>query len=85
MQRFIINPPVFIGAVALTGLFVAVGAFLPGQAEVIFAAVQGWTLASFTSSWTAAEDRRSSHSPMAGLPRRTIGSPRWSWSLHPRT
>lgn len=47
MQRFIINPPVFIGAVALTGLFVAVGAFLPGQAEVIFAAVQGWTLASF--------------------------------------
>lgn len=47
VQGFVINPPVFFGAVAITGLFVAIGIFLPGQAESIFAAVQGWTLESF--------------------------------------
>lgn len=39
MRGFIINPPVFVGAVASTGLFVAISVFLPGQAEAIFAAV----------------------------------------------
>lgn len=47
LQRVILNPPVVIGSVAITGLFVAIGAFLPGQAEAIFSAVQGWTLAAF--------------------------------------
>ena len=48
MDRFfVINLPVFVGAVAITGAFVAIGVFLPQQAEAIFAAVQGWTLAWF--------------------------------------
>ncbi|PAU96197.1 BCCT family transporter [Paracoccus salipaludis] len=47
MRGFVINRPVFIGSVAITGMFVAIGAFLPARAETIFGAVQGWTLASF--------------------------------------
>ena len=47
MPGFVINRPVFIGSVAITGMFVAIGAFLPARAETIFGAVQGWTLASF--------------------------------------
>ncbi|MBV0892999.1 BCCT family transporter [Paracoccus sp. Z118] len=47
MRPFIINKPVFIGSVAITGLFVAVGVLLPGRAEVIFGSVQGWMLAWF--------------------------------------
>lgn len=44
---FVVNPPVFIGAVAITAVFVATGALFPGEAEAIFAAVQSWILSTF--------------------------------------
>ena len=47
VRSFVINPPVFVGAVAITSVFVVIGAVLPDHAEAIFAAVQGWILASF--------------------------------------
>ncbi|MFC0009152.1 BCCT family transporter [Devosia nitrariae] len=47
MSRFVINPPVFFGSVAIIGLFVAVGVVFPGQAEAIFGAMQGWVLGAF--------------------------------------
>ncbi|WP_167626601.1 BCCT family transporter [Paracoccus luteus] len=47
VKSFVINRPVFIGSVAIIGIFVAVGVFLPGRAEAIFGAVQGWMLAWF--------------------------------------
>lgn len=47
VRGFVINPPVFLGAVAITSVFVLVGVFLPAQAETIFSAMQSWILASF--------------------------------------
>lgn len=44
MPRFVINPPVFFGSVAITTLFLAVGVLFPSQAETIFAGVQSWIL-----------------------------------------
>ncbi|MFZ5738697.1 MAG: BCCT family transporter [Pseudomonadota bacterium] len=47
MPRFVINPPVFFGSVAITALFLAIGVVFPNQAEAIFAAVQSWILETF--------------------------------------
>jgi choline/glycine/proline betaine transport protein len=47
MFRFVINPPVFFGSVAIAVFFVATGAFLPDEAEAIFTLLQGWILATF--------------------------------------
>jgi choline/glycine/proline betaine transport protein len=47
MLKFTINPPVFFGSVAIILMFVAVGAFVPHQAEAIFGALQASILASF--------------------------------------
>ncbi|MCB1414075.1 MAG: BCCT family transporter [Xanthobacteraceae bacterium] len=47
MPRFVINPPVFFGSVAITVLFLGVGVLFPAQAEAIFAAVQSWILDTF--------------------------------------
>ncbi|MBJ3786217.1 BCCT family transporter [Devosia sediminis] len=40
LKPFIINPPVFWGALLIIGLFLAVGIFLPDQAGEIFGAMQ---------------------------------------------
>ncbi|WP_011581797.1 MULTISPECIES: BCCT family transporter [Chelativorans] len=47
MSKFVINPPVFFGSVAITAIFLGVGVLFPGQAEAIFTAVQTWILGSF--------------------------------------
>lgn len=47
MKSFIVNPPVFYGSVIIITLFVAVGIVLPGQAEALFSAVQGFILGTF--------------------------------------
>jgi len=47
MPKFVINPQVFFGSVAITAIFLGIGALFPGQAEEIFAAVQSWILDSF--------------------------------------
>lgn len=47
MPKFVINPPVFFGAVAVTAIFLGIGAIFPGQADEIFSAVQSWILGSF--------------------------------------
>lgn len=47
MPRFVINPPVFFSSVAITVMFLGVGALFPNQAEAIFAALQSWILGSF--------------------------------------
>jgi choline/glycine/proline betaine transport protein len=47
MKNFIINPPVFYGALICISLFLAVGVFMPGQAGVIFGAVQTFILSAF--------------------------------------
>ena len=47
MPGFVINPPVFFGSVAITTVFLVTGVLFPSQAESIFAAMQGWILASF--------------------------------------
>jgi len=47
MPRFVINPPVFFSSVAITVMFLGVGALFPNQAESIFAALQSWILGSF--------------------------------------
>ncbi|TKT78213.1 BCCT family transporter [Aquamicrobium sp. LC103] len=47
MFGFVINPPVFFGAIAVIALFIAIGAASPGQAEVLFGALQSSILAGF--------------------------------------
>jgi len=45
--KFVINPPVFFGAVSLISLFVAIGGLMPDQAEHIFSGLHTHILASF--------------------------------------
>ncbi len=47
MPRFVINPPVFFSSVAVTVMFLSVGALFPSQAEAIFGALQSWILGTF--------------------------------------
>jgi choline/glycine/proline betaine transport protein len=47
MPRFVINPPVFYGSVAITAMFLGIAILFPSQAEAIFAAVQSWILDTF--------------------------------------
>jgi choline/glycine/proline betaine transport protein len=47
MPRFIINPPVFIGASAVTLAFALLGVLGPKQAEAIFGVMQKWILDRF--------------------------------------
>ncbi|WP_230534373.1 BCCT family transporter [Microvirga roseola] len=46
-KRFIINPPVFFGAVAVIGIFLTIGIVLPDRAGEVFSAVQAAILNSF--------------------------------------
>lgn len=46
-KRFVINPPVFFGALVLIGLFLAIGIVFPHQAEDIFGALQAGILSGF--------------------------------------
>jgi choline/glycine/proline betaine transport protein len=46
-KRFIINPPVFVGAVAAIGVFLAIGVVFPDRAGQVFSGVQGAILNSF--------------------------------------
>jgi choline/glycine/proline betaine transport protein len=46
-KRFIISPPVFFGAVAAIGIFLAVGVVLPERAGEVFKALQAAILNSF--------------------------------------
>jgi len=46
-KRFIINPPVFFGAVAVIGIFLAVGVILPDRAGEVFKDLQTAILNSF--------------------------------------
>ena len=45
--KFIINPPVFFGAIIIIGIFLAVGVIVPERAAVIFAQIQTTILSSF--------------------------------------
>lgn len=47
MKGFVINPPVFIGSVAIILLFLAVGLIAPNQAEVFFSNLQSAILTNF--------------------------------------
>ncbi|SIR37721.1 choline/glycine/proline betaine transport protein [Rhizobium sp. RU20A] len=47
MKSFIINPPVFYGAVILIGLFLAVGVIVPGEAGALFGVIQTFILGAF--------------------------------------
>jgi choline/glycine/proline betaine transport protein len=47
MPKFVINPPVFFGSVAITAMFLGIGVLFPSQAEAIFSAMQSWILSSF--------------------------------------
>lgn len=47
MPRFVINPPVFYGSVAITGIFLMIAVVFPSQAETIFSSVQAWILGTF--------------------------------------
>lgn len=47
MKNFIINPPVFYGAIVVIGLFLAVGVLVPGQAGALFGAIQTSILGAF--------------------------------------
>jgi len=47
LARFSINPPVFFGAVGVIGIFLGIGALLPGRAEAFFLALQASILAGF--------------------------------------
>jgi len=47
MLGFVVNPPVFIGAVVIISIFLAIGVVVPGQAEAIFGALQSAILAGF--------------------------------------
>ncbi|WP_134495936.1 BCCT family transporter [Microvirga pakistanensis] len=46
-KRFIINPPVFFGAIAAIGIFLAIGVVLPDRASEVFKALQAAILNSF--------------------------------------
>jgi len=47
MKNFIINPPVFYGAIIVIGLFLGVGVLIPGQAGALFGAIQISILGAF--------------------------------------
>ncbi len=47
MLGFVVNPPVFFGALIVIGLFLAIGVIAPGQAEALFGALQSNILAGF--------------------------------------
>ncbi|WP_338150895.1 BCCT family transporter [Neoroseomonas soli] len=47
MRRFVINPPVFFGAIIVIGLFLMVGALLPDRAAAVFTTLQAGILAQF--------------------------------------
>ena len=46
-KRFVINPPVFFGAVFVIGVVLAIGVVFPNQAQDVFGSVQTGILASF--------------------------------------
>jgi len=46
-KPFVINPPVFFGALFIIGIFMAVGIVFPSQADEIFASMQAGILSSF--------------------------------------
>lgn len=46
-KRFIINPPVFFGSVAVIGMFLAVGVVFPDSAGALFSSLQSTILKSF--------------------------------------
>jgi choline/glycine/proline betaine transport protein len=46
-KRFIINPPVFFGAVAVIGIFLAIGIVFPSRAGEIFSSAQAAILSNF--------------------------------------
>jgi choline/glycine/proline betaine transport protein len=46
-NQFTINPPVFFGSVGIIFVFVAIGAIVPEQAEVLFAGMQSSILSGF--------------------------------------
>lgn len=46
-KPFIINPPVFFGAVIVIGLFLAIGIVFPNQADEVFGVIQSSILQSF--------------------------------------
>ncbi|ODT82292.1 MAG: transporter [Pelagibacterium sp. SCN 64-44] len=46
-RKFVINPPVFFGALAVIGVFLAIGIVVPGQAAAIFARLQAAILSGF--------------------------------------
>ncbi|MFC3447172.1 BCCT family transporter, partial [Falsochrobactrum ovis] len=45
--KFIINPPVFFGAIIIIGIFLAVGVVVPDRAATIFAQLQQTILTNF--------------------------------------
>ncbi|MEO9336632.1 BCCT family transporter [Mesorhizobium sp. SB112] len=47
MPKFVINPPVFFGSVAIITIFVGIGAIMPDRAELLFGALQSNILANF--------------------------------------
>lgn len=47
LKPFVLNPPVFIGTLVITGIFLAVGIFMPANAAEIFGAVQSYLLTNF--------------------------------------
>lgn len=47
MPKFVFNPPVFFGSVAIIFLFVAVGVVFPSQADEIFSGMQARILSTF--------------------------------------
>jgi len=46
-RRFVINPPVFFGALVIIGVFLGIGILLPSQAEAIFGGLQSRILSGF--------------------------------------
>lgn len=47
MPKFVVNPPVFFGSVAIVALFVGIGAIVPDRAEAIFRDLQASILSGF--------------------------------------
>ncbi|MCO5732517.1 BCCT family transporter [Rhizobium sp. SSA_523] len=47
MPKLVMNPPVFIGAVVVTVIFLTIGILFPDNAETVFAEVQAWILSTF--------------------------------------
>ncbi|WP_312950994.1 BCCT family transporter [Agrobacterium sp.] len=47
MKPFVINPPVFYGSLFIIGIFLAIGVFMPGEAGLLFSAVQKSILSAF--------------------------------------